>query len=105
MVTTFFNSVTIQQMQYIIQLYEQIKKITGSVEFGPLIRAANGDNVPVPELKLSLIKAIETVVHVLPPDSTVEILNSAKKALEDTRHAIDGFGSRAVRDFVRGVES
>jgi hypothetical protein len=87
MVTTFFNSVTIQQMQYIIQLYEQIKKITSSVEFGPLIRAANGDNVPVPELKLSLIKAIETVVHVLPPDSTVGILNSAKKALEDTRHA------------------
>jgi hypothetical protein len=84
-VTTFFNSVTIQQMQDIIRLYEQIKKITGLVEFGPLIRAANRENVPVPELKLSLIKAIETVVRVLPPDSTVEILNSAKKALEDTR--------------------
>jgi hypothetical protein len=67
-------------MQDIIRLYEQIKKITGLVEFGPLIRAANRENVPVPELKLSLIKAIETVVRVLPPDSTVEILNSEKSS-------------------------
>ncbi|HXX98842.1 MAG TPA: hypothetical protein VEL11_17235 [Candidatus Bathyarchaeia archaeon] len=88
MVTTFFNSVTIQQLQYIIQLSEQIKKITGLVEFGPLTRAANGENVAFPELKISLIKAIETVVRVLPPDSTVKILNSAKKALEDTLNDI-----------------
>lgn len=74
--TTFFNSVTIQQLQYIMQLYEQIRKITVLVEFGPLIRATNGENIPLPELKLSLIDEIETVVHVLPPDNTVDILNS-----------------------------
>lgn len=74
--------------QIYAMVYEQIKKFAGLVEFGPLISAVNGENVPFPELKLSLIKAIETVVHVLPLDSTVEILNSAKKALEHTRHAI-----------------
>jgi hypothetical protein len=50
--------------------------------FGPLIKAANGESVPVPELKSALIKAIEIMVRVPLPDSTVEILNSAKKALE-----------------------
>jgi hypothetical protein len=40
-------------------------------EFGALIRAAKGENVPVPELKFALIKAIEIMVRVLPLDSTV----------------------------------
>ena len=87
----YLNSAIIQQQHYIIQLYEQIKKIAGLGEFGPLIKAANGENVPVPELKLSLIKAIEIMVRYyspLPVDSTVNALNSAKKALEDTVDAI-----------------
>jgi hypothetical protein len=87
----YLNSAIIQQQHYIIQLYERIKKIAGLGEFGPLIKAANGENVPVPELKLSLIKAIEIMVRnysPLPVDSTVNALNSAKKALEDTLDAI-----------------
>jgi hypothetical protein len=48
--TTFLNSGIIQQQQYIIQLAEQIKKIVGLGEFGPLIKVVNGESVPVPEL-------------------------------------------------------
>jgi hypothetical protein len=44
----------------------------------------------VAELKLrrSLIKAIESMVRLLPPSSTIEALNSAKKALEYTLNDI-----------------
>lgn len=57
-------------------------------EFGPLIRAAKGEKVPVPEVKFALIKAIEIVVSILPIDSTVQVLNSAKMALENTLNDI-----------------
>ncbi|MGB8938262.1 MAG: hypothetical protein WCC17_24485 [Candidatus Nitrosopolaris sp.] len=86
--SAFLNSAIIQQQQYIIQQHEQIKKITGLGEFGPLIRAAKGENVPVPELKFALVKAIEIIVRVLPIDSTVNVLNSAKMALENTLNDI-----------------
>jgi hypothetical protein len=72
----------------IIQQHEQIKKITGLGEFGPLIRAAKGENVPVPDLKFALVKAIEIIVRVLPIDNTVNVLNSAKMALENTLNDI-----------------
>ena len=86
--SAFLNSAIIQQHEYIIQQHEQIKKITGLGEFGPLIRAAKGENVPVPELKFALVKAIEIIVRVLPIDSTVNVLNSAKMALENTLNDI-----------------
>ena len=75
-----------QQEQYVIQLSEQIKKIAGLGEFGPLIKPANGESVPVPELKSALIKAIEIMVRVPLPDSTVEILNSEKSTRIAIRH-------------------
>ena len=37
--STFLNSAIIQQQHYIIQQHEQIKKITGLGEFGPLIES------------------------------------------------------------------
>lgn len=86
--SAFLNSGIIQQQEYIIQQHEQIKKITGLGEFGPLIRAAKGENVPVPELKFVLVKAIEIIVRVLPIDNTVNVLNSAKMALENTLNDI-----------------
>ncbi|HYA82511.1 MAG TPA: hypothetical protein VEH06_03545, partial [Candidatus Bathyarchaeia archaeon] len=67
----------IEKLKYEISYIERDKQMRG-----------NRENVPLPELKLSLIKAIETVVRVLPRDNTVEILNSAKKALEDTLNDI-----------------
>jgi hypothetical protein len=69
-------------------MLERVKPHVRKDEFGPLIKAANGENVPVPELKLSLIKAIEIMVREIPVDNTVNVLNSAKKALEDTLNAI-----------------
>ena len=86
--TTFLNSAIIQQLEYIIQQHENIKKIAVLGEFGSLIRAAKGENVPVNELKFALIKAIEIVVPVLPLDSTVKVLDSAKIALKNTLNDI-----------------
>jgi phenylalanyl-tRNA synthetase alpha subunit len=87
--TAFLNSVIIQQQHYIIQLNEQIKKNGVLGEFGPLIKEAEGENVPVNELKFALIKAIELVVRALhPTDNTVNILNSAKMALGNTLNDI-----------------
>jgi hypothetical protein len=62
---------------------DDIKKIG---EFRPLLKEAKGESVPLPELKSGVIKAIDLLIRAISPldDTTVEILNSAKLALEKT---------------------
>jgi hypothetical protein len=87
--TTFLNSAIIQQHNYIIQQYQNIKQIAVLGEFGPLIRADKGENVLVNELKFALIMAIEILVRELRTNhSTTKVLNSAKMALKNTLNDI-----------------
>ncbi|MFY9873005.1 MAG: hypothetical protein WAK17_25120, partial [Candidatus Nitrosopolaris sp.] len=89
--TTFLNSAIIQQLQYIIQQHEQIKKIAVLGEFGPLIRSAKGENVPLNELKFALVRAIEVMLGELGPTiqpDLIELLNSVKLKLKVTMNDI-----------------
>ena len=65
---------------------DDIQKIS---QFSPLLRAAKGENVPVSELKSSLIIAIEIMLRVHPlNDMVVKVLNSAKLTLQETLNDI-----------------
>ena len=74
MINECFNSpprfLLIDELEDLLQSDQATLFVFG--EFGPLIRAANGENVPVNELKSELIKAIEIIVRLLPFDSTVK---------------------------------
>jgi hypothetical protein len=89
--TTSLNSAIIQQQQYITQQNEQIKKNAVLGEFGPLIRAAKRENVPLNELKFALVRAIEVMLGELGPTiqpDLIEVLNSANLKLKDTMNDI-----------------
>jgi hypothetical protein len=62
---------------------DDIKKIG---EFRALLKEAKGEHVTVPELKIAVIKAIDSMIRARSSldNRTVEILNSAKLALEST---------------------
>jgi hypothetical protein len=57
-------------------------------EFRPLLRAAKGENVSIPELKSAQAIGIMVRLLDLVSDSTVKCLISAKQALEDTLNDI-----------------
>lgn len=50
--TAMLNSMILAQ-------FDQIQNVSGFIEFGPLVKAAKGEIVPINQLKSALIKAIE----------------------------------------------
>lgn len=68
-------------------LLDEINKIG---EFSLLSKQAQGENVPVSQLKSALINAIDLMILAISPldDTTAELLNSAKLALEKTLYSI-----------------
>lgn len=90
-----FQSMTqgllIDLISYLIRILaghiDDIKKIG---EFRPLLKEAKGEHVTVPELKIAVIKAIDLMIRPISSldNRTVEILNSAKLALESTQSDI-----------------
>ena len=95
-----YNSeVGIQMIQPMIQrllidlIYSLIRILAGHLddikkigEFRALLKEAKGEHVTVPELKIAVIKAIDLMIRPISSldNRTVEILNSAKLALEST---------------------
>ena len=80
--TQIQNSESVKQLINSI-LEKEIERLTRVSEFSPLTQAAKGEVVAPNELKLSLRKAIETVLGRLDPnDSIAKILETAKLALE-----------------------
>jgi len=87
MIQPMNQGLLIDLISYLIRILaghlDDIKKIG---EFRPLLKEANGEHVTVPELKIAVIKAIDLMILAISSldNRTVEILNSAKLALEST---------------------
>ena len=78
------NSVTMKSYMSFI-LAAQIEQLTRISEFSALIQAAKGEVVAPNELKLSLRKAIETVLGRLDPNDNIsKVLETTKFELEKT---------------------
>jgi hypothetical protein len=60
-ITAMLNSIILNQ-------FDQIQAVSGFVEFGPLVKAAKGEIVPINLLKNALIKAIDILISKI--DST-----------------------------------
>ena len=73
--TTILNSIILSQL-------EQIQQVSGLVEFGPLVKAAKGEKVPINQLKNAVIKAIDLLISSDPTLSS-GILNVTKQFLEN----------------------
>jgi FtsZ-binding cell division protein ZapB len=72
-------------MNYLLNLrLEELDKLNGLAKFIPLIRADKGEAVPVIELKMALIKAIEVIIDKINANGDkrlAEILSEARLAL------------------------
>ena len=67
--TRFQISGTIASLNSIIlNQFDQIQAVSGFVEFGPLVKAAKGEIMPINQLKNALIKAIDILISKI--DST-----------------------------------
>ena len=75
-------------MNYLLNLrLEELDKLDGLAKFMPLMRADRGEAVPVMELKMALIKAIEVIIDKINANGDkrlAEILSEAR--LELTRN-------------------
>jgi hypothetical protein len=72
-------------MNYLLNLrLEELDKLNGLAKFIPLIRADKGEAVPVIELKMALIKAIEVIIDKINANGDkrlAEILSEARLSL------------------------
>jgi hypothetical protein len=73
--TMIFNSIILMQ-------FDQIQSVSGFVEFGPLVKAARGQNVPKNELKNAVIKAIDILINSDPSDRSTDRLKATKVLLQ-----------------------
>jgi hypothetical protein len=71
--TAWFNSIILSQL-------EQIQQVSSFVEFGPLVKAAKGQKVPINQLKSAVIKALD-----ISSDTTLSIgmVKTTKQFLEN----------------------
>ena len=68
--TAWLNSTILAQL-------EQIQQVSSFVEFGPLVKAAKGQKVPINQLKSAVIKALDILISSDPTLSLgSELLNS-----------------------------
>jgi hypothetical protein len=70
--TATFNSIILGQ-------FDQIQKVSSFVEFGPLVKAAKGEIVPINQLKSALLKAIEILL------SKIDSTDGSTGALKTTK--------------------
>ncbi len=74
--TMIFNSIILMQ-------FDQIQSVSGFVEFGPLVKAAKGQNVPKNQLKNAVIKALEILISSDPTDRSISTLKATRILLQN----------------------
>lgn len=62
--------------------FDQIQQVSGFVEFGPLFKAAKGQQVPINQLKNAVIKAIDILIRASPTDRSTAVLKTTKSLLQ-----------------------
>ena len=73
--TAWLNSIILSQ-------FEQIQQVSSFVEFGPLVKAAKGQKVPINQLKTAVSKAIDILIS-SDPTFSMGILKLTKQFLEN----------------------
>jgi hypothetical protein len=74
--TIILNSIILMQ-------FDQIQGVSGFVEFGPLVKAAKGQNVPKNQLKNAVIKAIQILISSDPTDRSISTLKATQILLQN----------------------
>lgn len=74
-ITAMLNSIILMQ-------FDQIQQVSGFVEFGPLVKAAKGQQVPINQLKSGVIKAIDILITSDSTDCSTTILKTTKSLLQ-----------------------
>jgi hypothetical protein len=65
----------------ILQQFDHIQQASGFAEFAPLVRAANGQQVPKNHLKAAVIKAIDILISRYSTDLSTKPLQTGKRLL------------------------
>jgi hypothetical protein len=73
--TAWFNSIILSQL-------EQIQQVSSFVEFGPLVKAAKGQKVPINHLKSAVIKALDILIS-SDPTLSIGMVKTTRQFLED----------------------
>jgi hypothetical protein len=73
------SAITVMLNSIILNQFGQIQAVSGFVEFGPLVKAAKGEIVPINQLKNALIKAIDILI------SKINSTDGSTGALKTTR--------------------
>ena len=74
-ITAMLNSIILMQ-------FDQIQQVSGFVEFGPLVKAAKGQQVPINQLKNGVIKAIDILIRSDSTDRSTDVLKATKSLLQ-----------------------
>jgi hypothetical protein len=73
--TAWFNSIILSQL-------EQIQQVSSFVEFGPLVKAAKGQKVPINQLKSAVIKALDILIS-SDPILSIGMVKTTRQFLEN----------------------
>jgi hypothetical protein len=73
------STATVMLNSIILAQFDQIQNVSGFIEFGPLVKAAKGEIVPINQLKNALIKAIDILI------SKIDSTDRSTGALKATR--------------------
>jgi hypothetical protein len=73
--TAWFNSIILSQL-------EQIQQVSSFVEFGPLVKAAKGQQVPINQLKSAVIKALDILIS-SDPTLSIDMVKTTRQFLEN----------------------
>jgi hypothetical protein len=73
------STATVMLNSIILAQFDQIQNVSGFIEFGPLVKTAKGEIVPINQLKNALIKAIDILI------SKIDSTDRSTGALKATR--------------------